>query len=277
MDDDLEKTKHSVQSRVFELIETGSELAGSAAGAALGFLGGGPVGAAAGAAGGALMADVLRRVGSDVAARFIAPRQRVRIGAALSIAADEITKRLERGDVPRSDSFFQSSSGRSDADEILEGVLLHAANEYEEKKVSFIANLFVTIAFDDSVSPGRANYLLQLADRVTYRQLTLLALFASKRFQAELELLDAGRSGGVVNRDGDAVADADALGHAGLLGVLQDGGRSANMASVLNGGSFSSISLAKAHPTSMGFSLYRLMGLERLAEQELREALDDLQ
>ena len=265
------------QSRLYELVEAGSEIAGSVTGASLGFFVAGPVGAVAGAASGSVAAQILRRVGTEIAERIVGPRQRIRMGAALLVAAEEINRRLEAGDELRRDGFFGVEGERADADEVLEGVLLHAANEYEERKVPLIANLFASIAFDEAVSPARATYLLQLADRLTYRQLLVLALFSSQRFDAELVFVDAGRAGGTVNRDADAVADADALGHAGLLGVLQEGGWSANMASVVNGGSFRSISLAKAHPTRMGEELYRLMHLDAVPDEALRDVLDDLQ
>src|SRR4051794_7211740 len=88
-----------------KLIEGGAELAGASVGAAIGLIGG-PPGAFGGAAAGVAATRVLRRLGAEVEQRWLAPRQRVRAGAALAVAADTIAKRLDAGDLVRDDSFF---------------------------------------------------------------------------------------------------------------------------------------------------------------------------
>jgi hypothetical protein len=48
-----------------------------------------------------------------------------------------VQQRLEAGDEPRDDGFFnRGPDGRADADEILEGTLLTAANAYESARSS---------------------------------------------------------------------------------------------------------------------------------------------
>jgi hypothetical protein len=63
------------------LVEGGAELAGAAAGAALGLLGG-HIAVIGGAAGGAALTRALKRVGNEMALRMFGPRQQVRVGAA---------------------------------------------------------------------------------------------------------------------------------------------------------------------------------------------------
>jgi len=86
-------------------------------------------------------------------------------------------QRLLGGEIPRQDGFFsQDVTGRSPADEVLEGVLLRAKNESEEKKALFLANIITSVAFDPSISLERANFLIKLAEQLTYRQFCYVAL-----------------------------------------------------------------------------------------------------
>ncbi len=110
------------------MIEGGSEIAGAAVGGALGLLGG-PPGVAAGAVGGVLVTRALKRIGAELQLRLLGPRQEVRVGATFAFAATEISERLERGDHERHDGWFDGGGeGRPHAEELLEGVLLNAAN-----------------------------------------------------------------------------------------------------------------------------------------------------
>jgi hypothetical protein len=62
-------------------------------------------------------------------------RQQERVGAVLGIALADADTRRTNGEAIRSDEFFEQRDGlRSDAEEILEGVLLQAANAYQEHK-----------------------------------------------------------------------------------------------------------------------------------------------
>src|SRR3954470_22997587 len=88
------------------------------------------------------------------------------------------SERLAAGDELRDDNLFDPGpDGRPDAEEVLEGTLLTAANAYEERKVPLIGRLWANLAFDATVSARHANYLLRLTDRLTYGQLVALAFF----------------------------------------------------------------------------------------------------
>jgi hypothetical protein len=78
-------------------------------------------------------------VGSEIQERIFAPKQRVRVGAAFAFAAAEIQARLQAGEAPRQDGFFGEDPGRSHGAELLGGVLLTAADAWEERKVSIWA------------------------------------------------------------------------------------------------------------------------------------------
>lgn len=162
-------------------IERASEVAGGISAAAIGLFVGDGAGAVTGAASAPLLIDGLRRVGRDIRRRVLSGREEIRVGVALSYAAASIRARLDAGSLPRSDGFFeqQASAGRSSADEVLEGILFVAQRQYEERKLPFIGHLFASIAFDDQISPQAAHALLRLIERLSYRQLVLLALFGS--------------------------------------------------------------------------------------------------
>ena len=107
--------------RVRGLISNGAEIAGGAVGAALGFLATGPVGAAVLGAGGIVAAKAFKQMGEEVSERILGPREKVRVGGVLAIAASEIKNRIEHGERIRTDGFFDEKPlGRSDAEEVTE-------------------------------------------------------------------------------------------------------------------------------------------------------------
>lgn len=171
MSQDQEKQKLS------ELITSGSDIAGAAVGGALGFLAAGPVGAAAAAVGGTAVGKVIGRVGVELHDRFLGPREEKRVGATTAFAIEAIKGMLEEGKTPRQDGFFdEDESARSSADELFEGALIKSKSAYEEKKIRFIGAFFGSVAFTPELSPERANYYLNLVERLTYRQLRLLII-----------------------------------------------------------------------------------------------------
>lgn len=172
-----------------QLIEMGTEIAGGAAGGALGFLAGGPLAAAGAAAVGVIIAKGAQNLISDVANRYLSPREEIRVGAAAAFALSAIRDRLEEGDKPRDDGFFTNQIGnRSSANEIFEGVLLKSKNEHEEKKIRLLGNFFANLAFSPEISAPEANHLLKIAESLTYRQMCLLTIFHTKSQMVGLHL-----------------------------------------------------------------------------------------
>jgi len=163
------------------LIDAGAEIAGGAVGSALGFLAAGPAGAALLGAGGAAVVIALKRVGQEASERLLGPREAIRIGGVLAITVDEIRQRIERGEHVRTDGFFESdSTGRSDAEEVAESVLLKSQREPEEKKIPYMAHLLSGVAFDPEISAHMAHQITKTAEQLTYRQLCILKLAAIK-------------------------------------------------------------------------------------------------
>jgi len=151
-------------------------MAGGAIGGAIGLLGG-PIGAIAGGVAGAAAATMLKHVGHEVSERLLGPREKMRIGAALAIAAADIKYRTERGEPLRNDDFFQEKAlGRSDAEELAESVLLKCQREPEEKKVPYMGRLISNVAFDVKISAAMAQQITKIAEALSYRQLCILKL-----------------------------------------------------------------------------------------------------
>jgi hypothetical protein len=164
-------------SGVQRLINSGAEIAGGAIGGALGFLAGGPTGAALLGAGGVVASMALKHIGQEVSERMLGPREAMRIGGVLAIAAEDVRQRLESGEQIRTDGFFDHKKiGRSDAEEVAESVLLKSQNEPEEKKLPYMGHLLASVAFDARIGTHMAHQIIKAAEQLTYRQPCLLKL-----------------------------------------------------------------------------------------------------
>jgi len=107
--------------------------------------------------------------------RFLAHREKARVGLVYGLAAVAIQERLEHGDTLRTDDFFDRDiTDRSKSDEIVEAILIAAQRESQEKKLPYLANLLAFIAFESRIDVGMANYMIKTASSLTYRQYCLL-------------------------------------------------------------------------------------------------------
>ena len=115
---------------------------------------------------------------ADVADRTLSQRETIRVGATAAIAMASIKERLEAGESLRDDGFFEAKDGeRSDAEQILEGALLKARNEHEEKKSKHLGWLYSNIAFDQWCSMEEANGATRTASELTYAQFVLMYIY----------------------------------------------------------------------------------------------------
>lgn len=167
--------------RIRSLIDGGAEIAGGAVGGALGFLAGGPAGAAALGAGGAAAARVLKHIGNEACERLLGPREKIRLGGVLAVVSAEIDQRIKNGEKIRDDGFFQEKiTGRSDAEEVAESILLKSQREPEEKKIPYMGHVLSNVAFKNEISAEMAHQITKAAEQLTYRQLCLLKLAVVK-------------------------------------------------------------------------------------------------
>jgi hypothetical protein len=156
------------------LLHQGADIVGSSAGFALEYLAKIPPGAGGPVA--ALLASALK----EFASRTLSEREQVRIGGAFAVAVERISARLVAGHIPRSDSFNQARLGtRPPSAELFDAILLKGRDAYEERKIRHLGLLFANVAFAQGVSFETANLLVRHLDRLTYRQLCILALVAN--------------------------------------------------------------------------------------------------
>jgi hypothetical protein len=152
------------------------DAAGNVVGAGLGLVFAGPPGALLGAAVGPVVAAPLKRAAQQLR-RMLTGRQASRVQTALVTAAADIADMLSRGLTLREDGFFTNGGDDpSSAEEIAEGVLLHAATSYEQRKVPYLGHLLGSIGFRPDVRPRDAHFFTRLIDRLSYSQLVALAV-----------------------------------------------------------------------------------------------------
>lgn len=158
--------------RAEKISEIGAEISGALIGGAIRLLAG-----PAGSVGGALAGTVITRVTKELAQRFLSSKETQRIEKGLTFIGYKIASNIQNQIPLRADGFFDpDSSGQSDADEILEAVLIKCKNEPQDKKLRFVANIFANVAFRADVSSTDAHYLLKISEDLTYRQLCLISL-----------------------------------------------------------------------------------------------------
>ena len=175
-DKDTQKNKGIIQ-----LINNSSEIASSAVvGTAAGLLSGDPITGFVIGVGSKGLELTFRWIGNELSERMIGPREKVRAGAVAAFAVADIHKRLESGENLRDDGFFnKKDADRSEADEILESVVLKAQREPEEKKIQYMGYLYSNIAFNSQIDVHTAHKFVNIAEELTYRQLCIIKL-ASK-------------------------------------------------------------------------------------------------
>lgn len=252
-----------------QAISRGGAIAVSAVSAALGALSGDPAIAVFAGVGGEMLRQVVEQVGAEVNDRFLGEREQVRVGAALAFAIRRADENRQRGKVLRGDDFFhQSPNERSTAEEILEGVLLAAQQEHEEKKVKFIGNLYANIAYSPSVDRAYANALIYMAETLTWRQLCLLHLFQNDptpfvRGRGRFDLFGVPSQSGGITAIFHEIFDLDLR---GLISMHEIDPRFSYDPNLLaRNVSFHQV----AKPRTVGEELYRLMDLGEISEDDL--------
>ncbi|MGK9250846.1 hypothetical protein [Paenibacillus humicus] len=135
-------------------------------------------------AGSEILGTVLESGLEEVINRSLTEREEFRVGYSAIQIYSEINKRLIKGDRIRSDEVFFLDNGmyQSNANEILEGILLACKREHEEKKIIYISNILANIVFDSEIGIEEANHIVKLAEELTYRQLILLRIFEDHKF-----------------------------------------------------------------------------------------------
>ena len=123
----------------------------------------------------------LIRMAEDYDNSALRKLEKERIAIELPIIAQCMETKLTEGKTLRQDDFFKKQENdRSSAEEIVEGVLIAAQFEYEQKKLTYYANLVANIAFDSTIDRGESNFLLNTAKNLSYRQLCAITLLSDE-------------------------------------------------------------------------------------------------
>jgi hypothetical protein len=148
---------------------------------------------------------------------------------------------------------------------------LSAARSYEERKVQYMGRLYASLEFDASVSPGYANFLLGLLDRLTYRQLAALAYIGNERREQERVLFNANLVGTGVQSAPSIVIELGDLGMNGLIGFRQNTGGVAPPSNVFGDGKIDLNTIGQIGLTETGQTLYRLAELHEIPDDDQDE------
>ena len=106
-----------------------------------------------------------------------------RVAEVMGYAIDDINLKLKEGKIIRNDNFFEDDiKDRTDGEEIFEGVIVAAQREYENKKLKYYGKLLSNISFREDVSKDQAVQLIQIAQRLSYRQYILIMIIAHSQF-----------------------------------------------------------------------------------------------
>lgn len=175
----MTRRKRDADKAAERLWDSGAELAGSVSGAALGAVLGGMASAGAGS----LIGIAIQ----EFAHRRLSQREQVRIGGTLKFVAAALKEHFDADHEVRSDGFFSvPEDGRPPAEEILEGVLLTAQREHEERKIEYLGYLVANLAFESTMDFYLGNWAIKTAGELTWVQLVLLALIGDEENRSML-------------------------------------------------------------------------------------------
>jgi hypothetical protein len=180
---------------------------------------------------------------------------------------------LDAGNVPRSDGFFDPSAADSDAQDLYEAAMLVAGDTPRTRKIHHLAALMASLFFRADISAVRGEFLLELVDQLTYRQLILLSAFVDGAAVQEIRECHPDGRGRLVAGD-EIEGELNDLGTRRLLGTAQAGG----VVFPFGSGRFSApsvetVDLGDMALTPLGMLLYDLTDPRSISRNEQLRAL----
>lgn len=253
-------------------ISVSSKIVGGLVGVATGIASHSPF---IGAALSPFIAHNLERLGKEVIARNLTPRQEARVARVIVVAASKIGKRQAAGAIPRTDGFFDvdSTTDRSQADEATEAILNAAVRMAEERKLDYIASLLCNAVFEAVANAEAIHFMIGIAESLTYRQLVLLRAIGG----GELRILPV-RGGedvpGPPSRLQPLIAEVVDM-HRRSLVDMKDADIAKDSYAVFG---VEEIDPCKLYLTPLGKQLYRMMELSGMSSEETicKQVVSDL-
>lgn len=120
------------------------------------------------------------RASGELLARKLT-KQRNNMGLVRKYVIEDIKHRRNKDESFRTDGFLGETSEKpSDFDDIVDSILLKAADELNEKKLQHIGYLTSSFAFPPEISADSAHRLIKDVENLSYRQLCLMKIASEK-------------------------------------------------------------------------------------------------
>ena len=124
-----------------------------------------------------VIASSIERVGKEIIARQLGPRQELRATAVYSLTIEKLRELRESGKNIRADGFVDTAGlFRCSADEMTEATLKAAMNSYQERKLPFLANVLANVLSDASVDPETAHVAVKFAEEMSLREIYIICV-----------------------------------------------------------------------------------------------------
>ena len=158
-----------------------SKVTGSVAGAAIGTIFMGPPGAIIGAALAPFFEHHLTALAGEFVTRQMGSRQQLRAGAGTLLLATAVQAKIVEGHELRKDGFdIPDETGRRPIDELAEQAIMSMVNSVEERRLPYLANLYASLYFDESISRTSIATLVAVAGSLNFRAMCILNILGKR-------------------------------------------------------------------------------------------------
>lgn len=158
-----------------------SKVTGGVAGAAFGLMIAGPAGAIAGAALAPFLEHQLTAIAGEFITRGLGDRQKTRAGAGAILLTSAIQMHLDAGASLRGDDFTErDEAGRSPMEELAEQAILAMVNSVEERRLPYLAKLYASIYFDETIPRSSIATLVSVAGALNFRTMCILNIIGRR-------------------------------------------------------------------------------------------------
>lgn len=171
-----------------------------------------------------------------------------------------LDKKIKDGFKIRSD-FIQDGDGNKKAEEITEELFRIVQKSSEEKKIDYFANIFVNVAINPDITLDHARLVINLANKMTYRQYCLLRIFSTKN-QYGLRSTDYRDVGNFPKDLYQVLYECYYLHNDGLIAMDND-----TMLGVTD------VNPSKIHIQGLGADCYNLMELYNIPESDVEQII----
>lgn len=153
-----------------ELLKRGSKLIGPATGVYLGIVTSNPSGIILGSA----IGEAISLSINDFSNRVLSEKEKNNISIIEAFSIAKILENQETKGEPNKKYFSNLKSGN--AQELYEGVLITAKNNYEDKKLEHIAYFYANIIYTADIEPQLSHLLLSTLQSLNFKQLSILSI-----------------------------------------------------------------------------------------------------